>query len=210
MYISFTQTFIYINIYSCLPKKAMEHNNNTETPTTDNTANNNIRVVFLPSHVSSMHQPLDVPLFQQFRGLMSSQSLTDLTNEHSESDSDDSSSELSSTESLPDLASFHSEPDSWFTTHTGYFPTSSSDEDSDSLPDLVSNNSDTDSDDSSSSGEENNTTILYVDGYNALTNAHILNIDEVRARPANTNRPTLRIRVRTSAAGNDCNKAEVP
>ena len=199
MYISFTQTFIYINIYSCLPKKAMEHNNNTETPTTDNTANNNIRVVFLPSNVSSMHQPLDVPLFQQFRGLMSSQSLTDLTNEHSESDSDDSSSELSSTESLPDLASFHFEPDSL-----------SNDEDSDSLPDLVSNNSDTDSDDSSSSGEENNIRILYVDGYNALSNAQILNMDEVRAHPANTNRPTLRIRVRTSAAGNDCNKAEVP
>ena len=146
-----------------------------------------------------MVQPLDEPLFQRVRGLNSSQILTDLTNEPSESDTDDSSSELSSTDSLPDLASFHFEPDSL-----------SNDEDSDSLPDLVSNNSDTDSDDSSSSGEENNVRILYMDGYNLHTNAHILNMDEVRAHPANTNRPTLRIRVRTSAAGNDCNKAEVP
>ena len=187
----------------------MEHNQDT-TSSTDITGDGNIRVLGIPSRVSSMVQPLDGPLFQRVRGLNSSQILTDLTNEPSESDTDDSSSELSSIDSLPDLVSVHSEPDTWYTTHTGYFPTSSSDEDSDSLPDLVSNNSDTDSDDSSSSGEENNTTILYVDGYNALTNAQILNLDEVRARPANTNRPHLRIRVRTSAAGNVCNKAEVP
>jgi len=175
----------------------MEHNQDT-TSSTDITGDGNIRVLGIPSRVSSMVQPLDGPLFQRVRGLNSSQILTDLTNEHSESDTDDSSSELSSTESLPDLASFHFEPDSL-----------SNDEDSDSLPDLVSNNSDTDSDDSSNSGEEN-IRILYVDGYNALSNAQILNMDEVRAHPANTNRPTLRIRVRTSAAGNDCNKAEVP
>ena len=158
---------------------------NQDTTNTDITPNNNTRVVIMPPNVSSMLQPLDEPVFHPI-------SLSALGS--------------ISSQSLPDLVDVHT--DSYVWTHSGYFGTSSSDEEAQSLPDLVDVQSDTDSDDSSSSEEENTQGVLILDGYNF--DPYILNLDEVMAPQLNRNRPTLRVVPRARPPTNDFNKADIP